>query len=773
MTEQINDFAMDRRRFVQNAGALVVAISFSGALGKAGTAGAATLGAGFPVVDPALDQVDSFLTVAADNTATVYSGIVELGTGNQTAVLQMVAEELDMPFDRMNIISGITGLTPNQNTTSGSRAIPSNAQVIKRAAAQARQYLLEVAAKRFGVPVANLRVADGVVTVAGDASKRVTYGELVAGQRFNIRFRSTAPVKNVADYKIVGTSVKRIDIPAKVTGEFEYLHDIRVPGMLHARVVRPPSHGAKLVSINGFPKRIPGLVKVVAKGDFVAVVCEREEQAVRAAKELRVKWTDWADLPTNAGLAARMRATPDKVQADRAASSGVNFDVGKVDAELARAAKTINATYFTPYHMHGSFGPSCAVADYKDGELTVWTGTQSVFGMRVSISQVLGIPESRVKLIYGQASGCYGQSGADDAAVDAALLAVEIGRPVRVQWMRHDEHGWEPYAPARLTDFRGGVDADGNLIAWDEEYWMQTAFGRSYQSSAPTPVYGGRTITAQLAGMAPGADFKHNASAAPSYGSTRRSRLHYLGHNTHRDGPIRIRTGSRRGVGATMAYFAGESFIDELAALAGADPLVYRQRYSAQEPRAVEALEKVKEISRWETRPSPKKQPATANIVTGRGAALMISQSAYVGQVVEVEVNKKTGKVRVKKIWIAHDCGLIINPDGVRNQVEGGMLQALSMALFEEVKFNRQRVTSLDWDSYPVLRSPDVPELLDIHLINRPDEPPSGAGEPCMQSFAAAIGNAIFDATGVRIREQPFSPARVKAALAKAAKTAA
>ena len=691
----------------------------------------------------AADQVDTWLAVDAEGNVTVYSGKVELGTGVATALAQIVAEELDVPVERVRMVMGDTAQTPDEGYTAGSKTIQRGGAVLRQAAAEARQALLALAAERLGAPVERLAVGGGVVSVQGEPARSVGYGALLEGRRFDRRVSGRAPLKPPAAYTVVGRSVPRVDLAGKATGAPSFVHDLRLPGMVHGRVVRPAGVGATLAgldeaSIGG----VPGLLRVVRRGDFVGVVAEREEQAIRAARDLKVSWRAGAPLPAMADLAAHLRGLP--------ASDQVLVARGDVAAALRGAARRLEATYYQPYQAHASVGPSCAVADVGPDRAVVWSSTQGVYQLRGALAGLLGLPAERVRVVHLEGAGCYGHNGADDVAADAALLSQAVGRPVRVQWMRHDEHAWEPYGPAMVMAVRGGLDARGNVAAWDYQVWSPPHTARPSGDA-------GRLLAAQLvAGQAPASRGSAGGGGrnAPTNYEFAASRVtgHWLATSP-------LRTSALRSLGAAANTFANESFMDELAAAAASDPVEFRLRHLA-DPRAIAVVRRAAELAGWQPRPSPAADGGAA-VLSGRGIAFARYENdgAYVATVAEVEVDRASGAVRVRRVIVAHDCGLIINPDGVRNQVEGNVLQSLSRALKEEIAFDGSRVTSVDWTSYPILRFPEVPEV-EVALLDRPDQPPLGAGEPATPPTAPAIANAIFDATGRRLRALPLTPLR-------------
>jgi nicotinate dehydrogenase subunit B len=755
----LTDKEVSRRDFLKGSGALVVAFGIPSLRpAAAGAATRATAAIGPALVDP--DQIDSWISVGANGRVTILVGKVELGTGLQTAQAQIAADELDVDVAKIDVVMGDTWRTPDQGTTSGSQSLKTQwAEGLRHAAAEARAALLQLASQRLGVPVDRLTVKDGIVSVSSDASKKVSYSELIGGQQFKLKLTGKVQPKKVSELKIVGRSVKRADVPHKVRSEEEYVQNVKVPGMLHGRVVRPPGINATLVSVNGFERKIPGLVKVVVIKNFVGVVAEREEQAIRAAAELRVKWNDPGGVPNY-----------HKLYADMAAQMGqarlLALD-GDPDGALKNAAKKLEATYYYPYQLHGSMGPSCAVADVQGNEVTVWSPTQGVYPLRSAVARMLGIPAQNVHVIYKEGSGCYGLNGADTASLDAVLLSREVGKPVRVQWMREDEHVWEHYGTPMVMKLKGGLDASGNLIVWDYEGWQANRGGRPGNVGAanlPTGYLIGLTLPAR----------RPTPPAFPPLGAD--SSNTEAGYLRDEDGKVpnarviartvdsAFFTGPLRSPARIQNTFANESFIDELAAAAKADPVAFRLRYVG-DPRLKAIIEVAAKAAGWQARPSPKAK-SSKNVVTGRGIAAMQYEGSdgYAGTVVEVEVNKKTGRVRVTRVVVSHDTGIIINPDGIKAQIEGNVVHGVSRALREEVELKRNRSGSTNWDNYSVFRFTDMPEVK-IALINRPNEPAMGSGENAMTAIPAAVGNAIFDATGVRLRRLPFTPARVKAAL--------
>jgi len=722
---------LERREFLKGAGALIVSFSVP----EIGLAQAQ---------EPRLQQLDAWLAVAADGQVTVYCGKVELGTGVQTALAQIVAEELDVAFGRVFMLMGDTALCPNQGPTVGSQTIYRAGPQLRQAAAEARRTLLEMAGAGLKVDAAQLKVADGVISAPD--GKNVSYAELVGGKKIGKTISGEARPKSPDQHAIVGRPIPRVELPAKVFGTHAYIQNLRMPGMLHGRVVRPPMPEARVERVDeASVKGLPGNLRVVVKGNFVGVVADREEQAIRAARTLKVQWTQGVELPKMADMPAFTRAMPSR--------SRVLAENGGVDSALAMAAKSLRAQYYVPHQMHGSIGPSCAIASVTADGATLWSPTQSSFNLRDAVAVVLAMPRERVRLVWVEGSGCYGHNGADDATADAALMSQEVGKPVRVQWMRHDEHGGEPKGAAMVMEVAGGLDAQGNVAAWDYQVWSPGHAGRPAGNGPGNTLAGAQLGLPDL--LAPtGAD----RNARPTYVfPNARVRLHLLQSTV-------LRVSSLRGLGSPQNTFGNESFIDELAHAAGADPIEFRIRHLRDE-RAIAVLEAVAKLAQWSPRPAPR---GGKNAGAGRGVAFVHydNYSGYAAIALQVVVDRASGKVSVERVAAAHDCGLIVNPDGLKNQIEGNIVQTLSRALLEEVKFDTARVTSLDWQRYPILRFSDVPGEIAITLINRPDKPSVGAGEPAASPVMAAVANAIFDATGVRLRSVPFTAERVKAALA-------
>jgi len=741
-----------RRTFFGAGGSLVIGFALGGRALAQGQQAPAAAGPSAPAggaavaKSVAIDDVDGFLAIGADGKVTLFSGKVDLGTGVRTALTQMAAEELDVPIERITFVQGDTALTPDQGPTYGSLSIQNGGMQIRQAAATARKQLVETAAQRLGVSTTELVVEDGTVR-RRSGGPGVGYGELVGGRDFSLKVDKDITTKDPTQFRVVGKSVQRLDIPEKTTGRFTYMHDFRLDGMLHARVVRPPALQAQLREVDeASVQGIPGLVKIVREGNFLGVIAESEWSAVRASQELKVTWSGWQGLPEQSRLWEHVRGT-------RVAKDDVTSNVGNAGEAMGRGARRLSATYDFAIHTHGSLGPSCAVAEIRDGKLTCWSASQMTHNLRKQLAAMMRMAEEQVRCIYLEGSGCYGRNGHEDAAGDAALLARAVeGRPVRVQWTRQDEHGWDPKGPPTLIDLRGALDAQGNIVAWESEFFIpQGAAGNV------------ALVPAELAGL------PHEESMAPG-NIIQNSALPYAVPNIHtvchRLENTLFKPSWIRTPGRMQNTYANECFLDELAATAGVDPLDFRLRHLKDE-RGVELLRRLAVLSRWESRPSP--QRSAGGTATGRGISYVKYElnRTYVGAVAEVEVDRASGEIRVKRFSVVHDCGQVINPDGVRNQVEGNVLHTISRTLKEELTWDRSMVTSLDWASYPVITFPEVPEIA-IELLDRPGEKPWGAGEPSAAVIPSAISNAVFDATGLRMRSVPFTPPRVKAALQQA-----
>jgi CO/xanthine dehydrogenase Mo-binding subunit len=737
---------VSRRSFLAAGGVLIVGLGLDG-LGPAGAQSipGADRFLGKPL---APDAVDSFLAVHRDGTVTAFVGRVDLGTGGRIAMRQLVGEELDIPLERIAMIEGDTALTPNQGGTGGSYGIARGGSQLRLAAATARRALVDLAAQRLGRPAGDLEVADGVVR-GKDGNGSVGYGELIGDRALNLKVDAAAPLRPHDRFRFIGKSLPRPDLPAKITGHHRYLQDLVLPNMLHARVIRPPAFGAALVSVDESSIAGIGSARVVRIQSFLAVVAEREWDAVRAARALETQWGAGTGLPDHAREFEAMRASP-VVRDQEVARRG---DLAALSAPPA-GTRTLAASYRWPMQTHGSIGPSCGVADVRPDRVTVWSASQNVHGLQNTFARVLGVERDRVRVIYMDGSGSYGANGADDAAAEATLLSREVGRPVRVQWSRQEEHGLDPKGPAQLLELRAAVDKDGELAAWETQAWLPI-------STANLPNIPLLAVDAaglpQTQGRATGLIYQN---VDPPYAMPNLNAVvHWVA-----DAPLR--TSPLRAPGKIANTFAVESFTDEIAALARVDPLEFRLRRLTN-PRGLEVLRRVAARMGWQPRPSPAPGNRNAAVLTGRGLAYVHYKhdETIVAMGMDVTVERATGRIRVTRVVAAQDCGLMINPDCVKAQLEGNILQTLSRALHEEVVYDRDRVTTVDWASYPILTFPEVPKL-DLELIQRLDQPPLGAGEAASTPVGAALANAVFDATAVRLRTVPFRADRMKAALA-------
>lgn len=704
-----------------------------------------------------LDRVSSFIAVGADGNVTAFNGHVDLGTGVRTALAQIVADELDVAFDAVTMILGDTNRTPDQGPTIASATIQVTAVPLRQAAAQVRQILMELAAKAFKRPTAQLATADGFVFVSDTPSTRLSYAQLAQGQDLYQPLDSQVVLKKPQDNQYVGKPVARVDIPAKVSGQLTYVHDMRVPGMLHGRVVRPPYAGADssaplgnaLISVDKDSiAHLPGIVKLVVINDFIGIVAEREEQAIDAMRQLKVKWQPWAGLP-ELSLEKLHTTLVTMPKARRV----LRDDPGTTNA-LSTLTTPVNADYVWPYHLHASIGPSCAVADVSAQQAEIWSGTQNPHSLRQDIATLLGREVNQVHINRMEASGCYGRNCADDVAADAALLSQATGKPVRVQLMREQEAGWEPKGTGQLIRVRGGLDANNQVAAYE----LRTSYPSNNAVTLPLVLTGKVANQADVQQMG-------DRTAIPQY---EYPHMRVIAEDA---API-VRASWMRGVSALPNVFAHESWIDELAYLAQQDPIAFRLQYLT-DPRAITLIHALKKQVAWQEGPAHRHPaPQDQEIVTGRGfayARYFHSKfpgfgAAWAAWVCDLSVNRRSGQIKLQKISVAHDCGQIVNPAGVRHQVHGNIIQSTSRVLKEFVTFDSSGVTSLDWGGYPLLRFDELPEV-DIQLLDNPHEPPMGAGESASVPSAAAIANALFDALGVRLREVPFTPERILHAL--------
>jgi nicotinate dehydrogenase subunit B len=754
--------AISRRSVLKAAGALVVTVAAPGEFHAALAQGTAAAGGGAkPPLSP--DQLDSWIAVERDGSVTAFFGKIDMGQGVDVAIGQIVAEELDVPFARVKVVMGDTALTVNQGGASGSTGIWKGGVPLRNAAAEARRLLVEMTAKHLGVSADQLTVSDGVVAVGGDPAKSMSYADLIGGRYFDsaMEWNGTlgndlvatgkAKPKSPDHYKIVGQPIVRTDVGHKVFCRLDYVTDVKVPGMAHGRMLRPPVAGAVPVAVDeGSISAIPGTRVVWNKG-FLGVVGDKEWNTIRAAEQLKVTWSESKPpFPDQSALYDHIRRAP-------VTTRKVEVENGTVETALAVAARRVEAEYEWPFQSHASMGPACAIADVRNGQVTVWTGSQKPHFVRDGVAAILGVPADKVRAIWVPGPGSYGRNDAGDAATDAAFLSRAIGRPVRVQGMRHDGHGWDPKGPASIHRARAGIDAAGNVIAYQFE-----SKGFSRFNIAPTEANPSDSLAGQLIGL-PLAS--RDAFGVPQESYVFDHKLlawETIAPLLDRASPLR--TAHLRDPVGPQIHFASESFIDELAAATGSDAVAFRLRH-LKEPRDIAAVKAAAERAGWETRVSGSQKNTGADVASGRGIAYIRRNGTIAVVIAEVEVDRRSGRVRPKRFVVAHDCGLIINPDGLRHTIEGNIVQGTSRSLWEEVTFDTKNVTSVDWETYPILDITETPEAVDIVMINHPELPPTGAGEASTRPVAAAIANAIFDATGVRLRRAPFTPERVKAGL--------
>jgi nicotinate dehydrogenase subunit B len=759
---------ISRRDFVKASGALVVCF------GTASLIEPFALAQGpFDThpshVDP--EKLDSWLAVASDGTVTAYTGKCDFGQGMYTVQTQLVAEELCVSVNKVKLVQCDTSVTPDQGTTSGSQSTPTNFNMenLAQAAATAREALVGKAAQRLGVSADQLTVENAIVSAK--SGRYISYSELIGGKHFNITVSSAAKRISPSEWKVLGKPVRSMDRVALATGTFEFVHNVRVPGMVHARVVRPPEIGATVSSVDEKSvQHVPGLIKVVVRNNFVGVVAEKQWQAAQAAKGLKVTWKPGPGLPAQRDFYDYLRKQPSR--------DAMLVDSKDVDHKLKSASRVLKATYSHSFQAHGSIGSSCAVADVQEHQATVWSATQSVYPTQHGVSALTALPLDKVRVIFVRGSGCYGLNAADTVSFDAALLSQAVHKPVRVQLTRQDEFISENYGAACAIEQQAVLDASGMIDVWDCETWSASLGGRpGYEKT-------GNVITGMLAGfdmdeitpqtaVEPTGELRNGSNAVPSYvmgcvdgkcggkGSIRSERV--LTHAVKSP----FFTGPLRSPLRLQNTFAHECFMDEIAAHIKADPVAYRLQH-LRERRIIDVVKAAAKAANWDARPSPKYGTPSTGIATGRGIACVAYEgdNGYAALVAEVEVDQQSGRVQPRRFVVALDCGPISNPDGLRNQIEGGVLQGTSRALGEEITWDDRKVTSIDWQSYTTLPLGIQVPNIDCILIDRPAAKAMGAGETAITLAAAAIGNAVFDATGARIREVPFTPDRVKAALA-------
>jgi nicotinate dehydrogenase subunit B len=766
MTRHENATRFSRRALLKAGGALVVSVGAPIALDtvlgidQAFAQGALAQGAKPPLTP---DQLSSYIAINADGTVSAFFGKMDMGQGLFVAIGQMVAEELDVPFKAVTVIMGDTATSVNQGGASGSTGIQLGGKQMRMAAAEARRVLIELAAARLGLPADDLTITNGTVHAKADPSKKATYAELIGGRYFNVQLDwnkqmgntlyapGKAKPKDPKDYKIVGQPIAREDIAPKVYAEEDFCTDVKVPGMVHGRMIRPAVAGAVPVKVDDSAiKDIPGAQVVWDKG-FLGVIADKEWDAINAAQKLKVEWSDVkAPFPDQTALYEHIR----KASVRKREVGGK--EAGNVDEAFKTAARVIEAEYEWPFQSHACMGPACALVEIKDGNVTCWTGSQKPHFVQNGISGTLGIPTDKIHVIWVVGPGSYGRSDADDAAMDAAVLAKATGKPVRVQYTREQATGWDPKGPASIHHARAAIDAAGNVVAYE---FTSKGFSRidvNTNGGAPWD-----TLAGQFRDVALKSGDGFGVPAESYEFANKRLAWETIPPLLDRGSPLR--SAHLRDPVGPQIHFASESFMDEVAAALGLDPIELRLRH-VKDPRDVAVIKAAAEKAGWQSRPSPRRDQ-TGNTVSGRGIAYSQRNGTRCAIVAEVDIDRSTGKIWARKFTVAHDCGQIINPDGLRHAIEGNIVQGVSRTLWEEVKFDSRNVTSVDWMTYPILDITETPETIDVIAINRPETAPSGAGEPSIRPIAAAIANAIFDATGVRIRRVPFSPDRVKQAL--------
>jgi nicotinate dehydrogenase subunit B len=748
----ITQRGVSRRGFLQGGGALVVSFAIPGCASVAPREAALPApGTAWPAkVDAA--ELDSWLRIASDGSVTASVGKIEAGMGVGTSFAQIVAEELDVPVERVTIVMGDTANTVDQRGTGSSNGVMQGGSALRAAGAQGRAALLAMASERLNVPVQALDVRDGVVFAAADPAKRVTYGELIGDRQFDVKVAAKPVLKDPKAYRVVGQPVPRMDIPAKVDATYRYVTDLRVPEMLHARVIRPPEARAAIVRVDE-SARLPGLVRIVRKGDFLAVVCEREEQAIGAAKALSVEWSRPAPLywESDDALYEALRAGKPK-------STKAEDVHGDVEAALAAAARRVEARYEFPFQSHASMGPACAVADVRNGGAVVWSGGQKPYPLRGAVAEMLSLPPEKVRVVWMPGPGSYGMNDADDAAMDAAILSQAVGRPVRVQYMRHEGTGWDPKGPPAVFRMRAGLDASGNVAAWDCE-----ARGFSGQLRPSGTDVAGDSLAAQIiGGYKPKGHDEHKFPEESYAFPAKRKVSHIL--PWEQSLGTGLRTAHLRDPDGPQTCFASESFADEVAYAAGVDPVEFRLRY-LQDAREKAVVEAAARKAGWQPHGAPRRRKEGALLV-GQGLAYAPRHGTMVAVVAEVAVEPASGRYRVRRFTVAHDCGFVVNPRSLHGTIEANLMQAMSRTMHEAVRFDPTRVRSIDWITYPILDMTEVPDAVDIVIIgNKPGARFYGAGEPSTRPVPAAIANALHDAIGAPVRRVPLTPQAVLAAL--------
>jgi nicotinate dehydrogenase subunit B len=757
VSSEANEYGLSRRAFVTAAGALAVTLAAPPQWALANET---------PTRPPLKgDQLSSYITIDADGTVMAYYGKIDGGQGLGTAIAQMVAEEIDVAYERVRVVMGDSGLTLDMGGASAAIGVSHGGTMLRRTAAEARRLLVDMAAQKLGIPRGQLTVTDGVVHAVADGAKRITYAELIGGRYFDDKVKwngrlsnglaveETTPIKKPADFKIIGQSLPRRDLPGKVFGTLEMVNDVRLPGMLHARMIRPPVAGAVPLKVDEASiKSIPGAKAVWIK-DLIAVVAEKEWNAVKAARDLNVTWSESnPDFPGHDGLHAHIRKAP-------IIKTGVQRENGSVEEGFKQAVRIVEGEYEFPTQSHASMGPACAVADVRDGQATLWTSTQKPYDSATCVAELLGLPAEKVRAIWMFGTGSYGRNDQGDATADAAVLSKHLGRPVRVQYMRHEGTGWDPKGTAAVNRGRVGIDADGKVIAYE---YISKAFSRTDTNTRESRA--ADVLAGHLLGLPLKPDLSFEIPVA-SY-TFNHGRLGWEIIPPLMDRASPMRTTHLRDPYGPPILFGSESFMDEVAVATDTDPVDFRLQYLTH-PRDRDAVRIAAEHFGWKKRPA-RRDDQKGDVTVGRGIAFRRHFTTFIALIAEVRVHRKTGQLDVLRYVCAHDVGMIVNPETLKHVIERQLVYGTSRAMIEELQFDQGMVTSVDWNSYPVIHSDTVPQDIDIVLIKRPEEPPSGAAEMALGLVPAAIGNAVFDATGVRLRRVPFTQARVKAALEQA-----
>jgi len=753
----VNRLNVNRRAFIAASGALVIGYTVGPGKLSAAEAGSADK----PPLTP--DELDSYLEIAPDGMVSVLYGRIDGGQGLQTSIAQMVAEELDVDYSQVRMVMSDTARTVNMGGASGALGVSRSGMYLRSCAAEARRLLVGQAAIVLEIPADDLIVNNGVIRSQSASNKTISYADLIGGKYFNSKVNwnggygngllvsGEAMLKSPSEFKIIGTSIPREDLPLKVFAELDMVGDIRVPDMLHGRMIRPTIAGAVPVAVDEASIADIPDAQIVWIKDLLGVVAPKEWNAVRAARQLRVTWSEsQPNFPGHDNLHEHIRNAPIIAQANP-------VEVGSVENGLQQAVRIIEGEYEYPTHSHASNGPGCGLADVRVDGATIWTSTQKPHYAQEGIADLLGIPVESVRVIWVHGTGSYGRNDQGDATADAAVLSQHLGRPVRVQYMRHEGTGWDPKGTATVNRSRVGLDVSGKVIAYEN---ISKAFSRQNTGTREA------RAADVLAGHLLGVETKPNNIF--EYPKASYTFAHYrLGWEVipplmERASPMRS-THLRDPYGPPI-LFGSESFIDEVAAATNTDPVAFRLKYLTHW-RDREAIEVAAREYGWEGRPSPRSDQANAEIAVGRGIAFRRHFETFIALIAEIRVNRTTGLIEIPRLVCAHDCGLIVNPETLRHVIDRQLVYGTSRTMFEELRFDENMVTSVDWNSYPVLHMESVPDSIEIHLIDRPDFAPSGAAEMALGLVPAAVGNAVFDATGIRLRRVPFTPERVAEAL--------